>query len=165
MGPLNSSNPCLPKTHFLKVPIFDPFFKFKPFSFNTHIPPNRAHALSFTIKCKLRSSQDIKNKGKKGVSKKIVLSEVSPPPLTEDDDINGGNGNVPVSSRNKGGGVSGLAKKLSKRVLQILSNLPLAIGEMFTIAALMALGTFIDQDPASQGFKKMVIFALCGCHT
>ncbi|KAE9620404.1 putative cytochrome c biogenesis protein Ccs1/CcsB [Lupinus albus] len=160
MTPLNSSNPCLPKTHFLKVPTFDPFFKFKSFSFNTHIPPNRAHALSFTINSKLKSSQDIQNnKGKKGVFQKIVLSEVSPPPLTENnDDINGGSGNgnenVPVKSRNKGG-VSGLAKMLSKRALQILSNLPLAIGEMFTIAALMALGTFIDQgEPPDHYFQQ-----------
>ncbi|KAK7257921.1 hypothetical protein RIF29_32248 [Crotalaria pallida] len=155
MSPLNSSNPCLPKTHFLKVPTFNPFFKFQPFSFNTLIPSNRAHALPFTINCKLKSSQDIKNnnKGKKGVSQKIVLSEVSPPPLTEndDDDINGGSGNAnenaPIRLKNKGG-ISGLAKKLSKKTLLILSNLPLAIGEMFTIAALMALGTFIDQGEA-----------------
>lgn len=84
------------------------------------------------------------------MSQKIVLSETSPPPLADNDDkINGGsgsgsgngNGNVPVSSKNKGG-LSGVAKMLSKRVLQILSNLPLAIGEMFTIAALMALGIY-----------------------
>ncbi|KAE9616530.1 putative cytochrome c biogenesis protein Ccs1/CcsB [Lupinus albus] len=153
MIPLNSSNPCLSNTHFLKVPIFDPFFKFKTFSFNTHIPSNGHHALSFRINSKLKSSQDIqKNKGNNGVSQKIILSEVSPPPLTEvDGDINGGTGNenenVPLKSKNKGS-VSGLARMLSKRTLQILSNLPLAIGEMFTIAALMALGTFIDQGEA-----------------
>lgn len=42
----------------------------------------------------------------------------------------------------------GLFKKLPRKVLAVLSNLPLAIGEMFTIAALMALGTFIDQGEA-----------------
>ncbi|KAJ1410416.1 WD40/YVTN repeat-like-containing domain superfamily [Sesbania bispinosa] len=88
LSPINSSNPCLPKTHFLKVPVFHLFFKFKPFPYNNH-GVKRAHTLSFTINCKLKSSQDIKNKGK-GVPQKIVLSESSPPPLTEDDDINGG---------------------------------------------------------------------------
>ncbi|KAJ1382979.1 cytochrome c biogenesis protein CCS1, chloroplastic [Sesbania bispinosa] len=88
LSPINSSNPCLPKTHFLKVPVFHLFFKFKPFPYNNH-GAKRAHTLSFTINCKLKSSQDIKNKGK-GVPHKIVLSESSPPPLTEDDDINGG---------------------------------------------------------------------------
>ncbi|XP_061357744.1 cytochrome c biogenesis protein CCS1, chloroplastic [Gastrolobium bilobum] len=152
LSSMNTSNPCLLKTHLIKVPNFHLFFKFKPFSYNTH-DAKRAHALSFTINCKKTSSQDIKNKGK-GVSQKIVLSEMSPPPLTEDDDdINGGSGigsgsgDVPVSSKNKGG-PSGMAKMLSKRVLQILSNLPLAIGEMFAIASLMALGTFIEQGEA-----------------
>ena len=76
------------------------------------------------------------------MSKKIVLSEAAPPPLAqEDSDVNGGgNGKVPEISRN-GSGLGGVAKKWSKRVLAVLSNLPLAIGEMFTIAALMALGT------------------------
>ncbi|MED6193310.1 copper chaperone [Stylosanthes scabra] len=146
LNPLNSSNPCLLKTHFLKVPIFNPFFKFKPLPHNTH-HARIAQVPSFAINSKLKSSQDINNKGKKSVSQKIVLSETSSPPLADGKvDINGGSGseNVPVSSKKKGG-VSGLAKKLSKKVLQILSNLNLAIGEMFTIAALMALGTVIEQ--------------------
>ncbi|KAK6136813.1 hypothetical protein DH2020_029448 [Rehmannia glutinosa] len=36
-------------------------------------------------------------------------------------------------------------KGLPKKVLAVLSNLPLAIAEMFAIAALMALGTFVPQ--------------------
>jgi cytochrome c biogenesis protein len=72
------------------------------------------------------------------LSQKIVLSETSPPPLTQDnDEINGGN--VSVSSKNKKG-LYGVVNKLTKKVLQILSNLPLAIGEMFIIAFLMGLG-------------------------
>ncbi|XP_057745987.1 cytochrome c biogenesis protein CCS1, chloroplastic [Arachis stenosperma] len=155
LGPLNSSNPCLLKTHFLKVPIFNPIFKFKPLPHNTH-HARIAKVPSFTVNSKLKSSQDINNKGKKSVSQKIVLSETSPPPLAVDkDDINGGSGSesVPVSSKKKGG-VSGLAKKLSKKVLQILSNLSLAIGEMFTIAALMALGTVIEQGEAPDFYFK-----------
>ncbi|KAL2477187.1 Cytochrome [Forsythia ovata] len=42
----------------------------------------------------------------------------------------------------------GLLKGLPRRVLSVLSNLPLAITEMFAVAALMALGTIIDQGEA-----------------
>lgn len=116
-------NQCL-----LKVPTFHPLFKFNRTHYTHH------NTLSFTINCNL------KNKGKNNslLSQKIVLSESSPPPLTQDnDDIN--NGNVPASSKNQKGPY-GVVKKLSKKVLQILSNLPLAIGEMFIIAFLMGLG-------------------------
>lgn len=41
-----------------------------------------------------------------------------------------------------GSGVMGLVKRLPRRVLSVLSYLPLAIGEMFAIAGLMALGIF-----------------------
>ncbi|KAK7312362.1 hypothetical protein VNO77_36157 [Canavalia gladiata] len=143
LSAINSSNPCLPKTHFPKVPIFHHFFKWKPFSYTTHFA-KRAHTLPFTTNCKLNSSQDIKNKGKKSVSQKIVLSQVSPPPLTQDNDSNGGSGDVPVTPKKRGGVVNMLRRK----VLQILSNLPLAIGEMFAVASLMALGTIIDQGEA-----------------
>lgn len=116
-------NQCL-----LKVPTFHPLFKYNRIHTHHH------NTFSFTISCNL------KNKGKNNslLSQKIVLSESSPPPLTQDnDDIN--NGNVPASSKNQKG-PSGVVKKLSKKVLQILSNLPLAIGEMFIIAFLMGLG-------------------------
>ncbi|WJX45479.1 copper chaperone, variant 2 [Trifolium repens] len=129
----NYSNQCLLKTHFLKVPIFNPFFKFNSYPYAS----NRTQTLSFTINCNLKKN------GKNLLSQKIVLSEASPPPLTQDnDEINGGN--VSVSSKNKKG-LYGVVNKLTKKVLQILSNLPLAIGEMFIIAFLMGLGTFIDQ--------------------
>ena len=87
LSAINTSNPCLPQTHFLKVPIFHPFFRFKPFSNSSH-GAKRAHTLPLTISCKLKNSQEMKNKGK-SVSQKIVLSEASPPPLTEDDKNNG----------------------------------------------------------------------------
>ncbi|KAL9296444.1 hypothetical protein ACSQ67_022340 [Phaseolus vulgaris] len=135
LSAINSTNPCLPKTHFLKVPIFHPFFKFNPFShsYNTHAhAANRAHKLPLTISCKLKSSQDVKNKGK-SVSQKIVLSETSPPPLTEDDGTNSDSGDVPQSS-------------MKKR--EALLSLPLAIADMFVAAALMALGTLIEQGEA-----------------
>ncbi|KAL5053910.1 hypothetical protein RYX36_034592 [Vicia faba] len=136
---MNYSYQCLPKTHFLKVSTFHPFFKFNPFPY-TNYAANTTHTHktpSFTINCNL------KNVGKKDLlSQKIVLSEASPPPLTQDNDI------PSTSKENKAS--NGLFKKLSKRVLQILSNLPLAIGEMFTIAFLMGLGTFIDQGEAPE---------------
>ena len=119
-------NQCL-----LKVPTFHPLFKFN--RTNTH-----NNTLSFTINCNLKS----KGKNNNLLSQKIVLSESSPPPLTQDnDDIN--SGNVPASSKNQKGPY-GVVKKLSKKVLQILSNLPLAIGEMFTIAFLMGLGMCLN---------------------
>ncbi|XP_004507404.1 cytochrome c biogenesis protein CCS1, chloroplastic [Cicer arietinum] len=121
------SNQCLPKTHFLK---FNPF----PYPY-TNYAANRLHTLSFTINCNL------KNKGGNDLSRKILLSEASPPPLTIDNDDTV---NLPASPKNKKAPF-GVAKILSKKVLQILSNLPLAIAEMFAIAFLMALGTFIDQ--------------------
>ncbi|CAI8618516.1 unnamed protein product [Vicia faba] len=136
---MNYSYQCLPKTHFLKVSTFHPFFKFNPFPY-TNYAANTTHTHktpSFTINCNL------KNVGKKDLlSQKIVLSEASPPPLTQDNDV------PSTSKENKAS--NGLFKKLSKRVLQILSNLPLAIGEMFTIAFLMGLGTFIDQGEAPE---------------
>ncbi|XP_020217413.1 cytochrome c biogenesis protein CCS1, chloroplastic [Cajanus cajan] len=150
LSTINSSNPCLPETHFLKVPIFHPFFRFKPFShsYNTHghvHGAKRAHTLPFAINCKLKNSQDIKNNGK-SVPQKIVLSEVSPPPLTEDAE---NSEDVPESSKKKGSPF-GVVRMLRRKTLQILSNLPLAIGEMFTVASLMALGTFIDQGEAPE---------------
>ncbi|KAL2328928.1 hypothetical protein Fmac_022355 [Flemingia macrophylla] len=147
LSAINSSNPCLSKTHFLKVPIFHPFFRFKPFSHSYSIHVRGAKTAltpSFTINCKLKTSHDIKSK-EKSVSQKIVLSEGSPPPLTEDGDTNGEN--VPESSQKKESPF-GVVRMLRRKTLQILSNLPLAIGEMFAVASLMALGTFIDQGEA-----------------
>lgn len=42
-----------------------------------------------------------------------------------------------------GGGGGGFLKRLPRKVLSVLSNLPLAITEMSTIAALMALGKLL----------------------
>ncbi|KAL5130012.1 Cytochrome c biogenesis protein CCS1, chloroplastic [Glycine soja] len=127
LSAINSSNPCLPKTHLLKVPIFHPFFKFKPFSYSHSAlhghGAKRAHTFPFTISCKLESSQDKKNKGK-SVSQKIEL------PLHHSQRM--------IRAMVKGG-LSGVANMLRRKTLQILSNLPLAIGEMFAVASLMAL--------------------------
>ncbi|KAM3695235.1 hypothetical protein ACJW30_07G114700 [Castanea mollissima] len=108
--------------------------------------------LSFNlVTCKLKSPQDIKNKDK-NITKKIVLSEAAPSLAEKGGDGGGGgggegNGNGEVKAKS-GGNFMRLVKRFPRKVLGILSNLPLAIGEMFAVAALMALGTFIDQGEA-----------------
>lgn len=100
------------------------------------------------FKAQLRAPQNNKpttlpsnNNSKK--KKEIVLFDSSPPPpLSELDKSSNGAakiGELPLS---------GFFKKLPKRVLAVLSNLPLAIGEMFTIGTLMALATVVDQGEA-----------------
>lgn len=69
------------------------------------------------------------------MEKRILVSQESPP-LSE----GGGEKLRPeVKKKKKGLG------KVQRKVLSVLSNLPLAIAEMASIAALMALGTIIDQ--------------------
>ena len=96
--------------------------------------------LSFNlVTCKLKSPQDIKNKDK-NISKKIVLSEAAPSLAEKGGDGGGeGNGDGEVKAKS-GGNLMRLVKRFPRKVLGILSNLPLAIGEMFAVAALMALG-------------------------
>lgn len=68
------------------------------------------------------------------------MSDLAPPVSEES---GSGNGVVPPKAAGGGGGGGGplgFVKRLPRRVLSVLSNLPLAIGEMFAIAALMALG-------------------------
>nr|AKF43164.1 cytochrome c biogenesis protein [Erodium gruinum] len=104
---------------------------------------SRTRTLPFSVFCKLRTSREESTENKeKGMSKKIMLSEMAPPPLSEE---GGGNGGAPASGK---GGVFESVKRFPRRVVTLLSNLRLAIGEMFAIAALMALGTFIEQGEA-----------------
>ncbi|XP_030439542.2 cytochrome c biogenesis protein CCS1, chloroplastic isoform X1 [Syzygium oleosum] len=117
----------------------------KPFRIHHH-PKTTRRNLSSPISCKLKSSQkDTTKSSTKLISKKILLSENMPPPLAE----KGDGVEAEKSSENDKNGVRGLwLKRLPRRVLSVLSNLPLAIGEMATVAALMALGTVIDQGEA-----------------
>ncbi|KAJ9152884.1 hypothetical protein P3X46_026393 [Hevea brasiliensis] len=143
LNPGKPSTPSLLKTHFLKSPPFvNSTIKLKP---QFHTLYNR-RTLSLTITCKLKSSQEVKNKDK-NVSRKILLSDSAPPVLEKS---GSGNGVVPEKAAGGGGGGGPLVfvKRLPRRVLSVLSNLPLAIGEMFAIAGLMALGTVIDQGEA-----------------
>ncbi|KAJ4716454.1 Cytochrome C biogenesis protein Ccs1 [Melia azedarach] len=133
VNPVRTPNPSLVRTHCLKTPILH-----STFNPQVHTLFNKRITLSFTISSKLKASQDVRKK-KENVSRKIVLSDSSPPPLKNDEV------STKVESR---GGVIGLVKRLPRRVLSVLSNLPLAIGEMAAIAALMALGTVIEQGEA-----------------
>ncbi|CAF2217480.1 BnaA08g02730D [Brassica napus] len=91
-----------------------------------------------TTNCKLQNPQDGNKTG--SITKTISLSD-SAPPVTESSSVKGG-GN---GGGGGGGGGGGFLKRLPRKVLSVLSNLPLAITEMSTIAALMALGTVIEQ--------------------
>nr|AKF43172.1 cytochrome c biogenesis protein [Melianthus villosus] len=135
---IRTQNPSFPNSLFLKSLLLR-----SNFSPMLHSPQSK-RTLSFTaVNCKLQTPQDLKNKDN-NVSKKILLSEVQPPSLS-DDDV--GEIEEPARSESKDG-VMRLVKRLPRKVLSILSNLPLAIGEMFAIASLMALGTVIEQGEA-----------------
>lgn len=92
----------------------------------------------FRIGYKLKDTQ---RKEKKPTTPKKISIPESAPLVSEE--------GVPTELK-KSNGISylGFFRKAFKRTLAVLSNLPLAIGEMFTIAGLMALGTAIDQGEA-----------------
>ncbi|KAH1098874.1 hypothetical protein J1N35_015795 [Gossypium stocksii] len=128
LNPSKTPNLFIPRTHFFKLSFLHSNFNPQPHSSFSRRP------LSITITCKVKTSQGRKNDGK-NISKKIVLTDSAPELSNEE-----------IKAKPKGGGKAwGVIKKFPKRVLAILSNLPLAIGEMFTVAGLMALGTAIDQ--------------------
>ncbi|KGN43987.1 cytochrome c biogenesis protein CCS1, chloroplastic [Cucumis sativus] len=133
---LNNLNPSLSKPFLLKT-------SFLHSVFSHQITLRTAQIRSFSVTCKNKASQD---KKLKNASNKIVLSEAAPP-LAEEESDKSGNAEAEVKPGN-GSRSMKLVKRLPKRILGALSNLPLAIGEMFTIAALMALGTVIDQGEA-----------------
>lgn len=112
------------KTHLLK----------SSFLYSSSSPYARAsfskRALPFTCNCKLKTSQGPK-KSSDNVTKKIWLSG-SAPELDKE--------KIQTNENTTKSGVPRFLTWLPRRLLSVLSNLPLAIGEMFTIAALMALG-------------------------
>ncbi|KAL5715130.1 copper chaperone [Ranunculus cassubicifolius] len=89
-----------------------------------------------------------KNK-KTPIPKKIILSQGAPD-LSEENV----NGEIVPKKKKAVGPVMKVFKKGTRKFLALLSNLPLAIGEMFTIAALMALGTAIDQGEAPEYYLQ-----------
>jgi cytochrome c biogenesis protein len=135
--PLSSS---LFNTHFRKPTLLlnSKILKLKPQIHTLYSNNNKRSRLSVTIvTCsKLKTSKEIKDKDK-NASGKILLSNSAPPVLSEESDGGGNGEKVPVKT---GTGALGFLKRLPRKVLAVLSNLPLAIGEMFSIAVLMALG-------------------------
>lgn len=67
------------------------------------------------------------------------------PSLKEDGEERENDGQASNQPKKAPSNLSGFMKGTPRRVLAVLSNLSLAIGEMFAIAGLMALGTVIDQ--------------------
>lgn len=127
------------QTHLLKSPIFPSNSRI----YSTH---NNSRSLSFTITCKL--SQASKDKIKKEtVPYKVKVPGEAPSVVSKENDTAA----APVESRGStGGGGLLVLKKLPRKVLAVLANLPLAIGEMFAVAGFMALGTVIDQGEAPE---------------
>jgi len=74
------------------------------------------------------------------VSKKILLSNSAPLVVSEEIGGGGGGGGGEKVSVKERSGALGFLKRLPRKVLAVLSILPLAIGEMFVIAVLMAPG-------------------------
>lgn len=105
----------------------------------------RTRNVSLTTNCKLQKPQNGNQRSisNGNLTKTISLSD-SAPPVTEKTvgEVSGdGGGNGGGGGDGRGG--LGFLKILPRKVLSVLSNLPLAITEMFTIAALMALGKFL----------------------
>ncbi|CAA2954302.1 cytochrome c biogenesis CCS1, chloroplastic [Olea europaea subsp. europaea] len=128
-------------------------FKFRtrnscPYHFLIHASRSRKNGSTMTVSCKLKTSKnDINRKSMdKSLQTKIVVPELDGAPSLSEAAEEGGSGapvkQPPLSSKKNG---FGLLKGFPRRVLAVLSNLPLAIAEMFVVAALMALGTIIDQ--------------------
>lgn len=120
---------------------------------------NKGLALGFTLSYELETSKDnilthSKKKKKKDKDKKskIVVPESNGAPSLSEEGaagISNGGPQQPATRKSQLGGVGGLWKSsVWRRVLAILSNLPLALAEMAAVAALMALGTVIDQGEA-----------------
>ncbi|XVF44939.1 hypothetical protein PTKIN_Ptkin02bG0163400 [Pterospermum kingtungense] len=133
LNPSKTPKLFVPKTHLFKSSLLHSTFNPLSYTLLNRKP------LSLVITCKVKTSQGRKN-DEKDISQKILLSDSAPELSNEE-----------VKAKPKsGGGGWGLVRKLPKRVLAVLSNLPLAIAEMFTVAGLMALGTAIDQGEAPE---------------
>ncbi|KAL5216959.1 hypothetical protein ABZP36_017643 [Zizania latifolia] len=93
--------------------------------------------------------------GPRRESKKQVVFFDAAPPVSQQGGGGGGGEDERKVAKKKDNASLGPLRRATKRTLSLLSNLPLAISEMFAIAALMALGTVIDQGEApSYYFEK-----------
>ncbi|XP_021738564.1 cytochrome c biogenesis protein CCS1, chloroplastic-like [Chenopodium quinoa] len=140
---MKSSSSILTKS----IHLYRPNNSFKFHHFNQpHFPnlQNDRKFMTFRVCCKINVPQD---KSNKPISQKIVISEGAPS-LKENSDGSGEVPPPPLPPKKPTSSVNRLLKRIPQRVLGVLSNLSLAIGEMFAIAGLMAIGTFIDQSEA-----------------
>ncbi|KAF8709904.1 hypothetical protein HU200_029619 [Digitaria exilis] len=144
----------------------------KPSSSRRLPPPHpspRLHARRFHVSCDAprRSGgggrREAVPAGASKAKKQIVFFDSAPPVSSSQPQqqqgggsaAEKGEGETPASKGGNGNAATGLLRRVTKRTLSALSNLPLAISEMFAIAALMALGTVIDQGEApSYYFEK-----------
>ncbi|XP_031128465.1 cytochrome c biogenesis protein CCS1, chloroplastic-like [Ipomoea triloba] len=109
---------------------------------------DKAQTFSFTISCNLNTTR--KKQGameKKSVPTKIRVPESDGAPTLLDAGNDASPTGPPPAKKSKAAGL-GLLRRLSKRVLASLANLTLAISEMFALAGLMAIGSFIEQGEA-----------------
>ncbi|KAL3538940.1 hypothetical protein ACH5RR_002306 [Cinchona calisaya] len=159
MGSLNfTSMPLkIPLSKLQHSKIYHPLYSKPPFFLPTSqtctFSSNNAVILRFTVSCKLKTSKDdtqSTRKKKKEDEKIIVLPESDEAPSLSEKGTTGKNNGAPVNPQKMRSKSMqfGFLKGFSRRVLTILSNLPLALAEMFAVAALMALGTVIDQGEA-----------------
>ncbi|KAG5605339.1 hypothetical protein H5410_026831 [Solanum commersonii] len=121
----------------------------RPFIHNSRILgvySKKDRIFAFTLTCKLNTVKGNKPSKKKRPISVLDSDGVAPPEMVEE---------------TKNGVVGfGIVKKLPRKVLRILSNLPLSIAEMFAIAALMASGTFIDQGKAPDYYLREKIYVI-----
>ncbi|GLJ23088.1 hypothetical protein SUGI_0435870 [Cryptomeria japonica] len=104
---------------------------------------------NFTVMARIKEA---KNPTKKSKLHSKSLSITSPPEGTSAPALS----DVSLSSEDSSGqaemgfGGLGVLRKLPRKVLKLLSSLPLAIGELSVLSGLLALGTFIEQGESPQ---------------
>ncbi|GER50395.1 cytochrome c biogenesis protein family [Striga asiatica] len=164
MGQRPQTAPRVDMSSFVRPDDVDPITGFMPMaaarSCNCRNGGMLTLTLSFssnkTVFSKLKTSENqSRKKGKKAIlqvptTTKIEAPEPGGTPVDAGGGSGGGTVNPPPSAAEGWGkklGSLGL-KGFPRKVLSVLSNLPLAIAEMFAVAALMALGTFVEQGEA-----------------
>jgi len=123
----------------------------KPSSFRRlSAPAPHLHARRFHVSCDAPRGSGRSGGGRReaipaGASKakkQIVFFDAAPPVSQEGGAaVEKAGGEKPTTKVGSGNAALALVRRATKRTLAVLSNLPLAISEMFAIAALMALGT------------------------
>lgn len=119
-----------PQTHLIKSPFF-------PYNTTKYGLCNAKNFNFFTLKVSCKLTKTSKDSVK---TKNLIVGPADKAPLLSEKS----NGSSESDSQTKPGKKKASGKMLLRRywkkVLSVLSNLSLAIGEMFTIAGLMAIG-------------------------